>query len=178
MNRNDISAYKGIKTYIHNDFSLEAMDPETISIMDIAHALSMVPRWGGHIPRFYSVAEHSMRVAELVPDQHQLAALLHDASEAYLGDLCKPFKNLMPDYQRIEDKLMQVIATKYGFEYPLHKDVKVADHIILLKEWDWFKTDNGEEYPMWHPLTPEQAKKGFLTMYRRIVHKSEHCNKL
>ena len=49
----------------------------------------------------------------------KLAGLLHDASEAYIGDMPSPFKKLMPDYKKLEDNLMKVIAQKFGFEYPL-----------------------------------------------------------
>ncbi len=128
-----------IQTYTGLVFDLNHITQGSISIIDIAHALSMQVRWGGHLPQFYSVAEHSMRVASIVPPRYKLAALLHDASEAYLGDLPGPFKKLMPTYQAYEKKIMVAVANKYGFEFPLPAEVKAADKEILHQEWDHVK---------------------------------------
>ena len=109
--------------------------PEMICIEDIAHALSHQCRFGGHLPEFYSVAEHSWYCSQLVKPRHKLAALLHDASEAYLLDIPRPIKNHLTNYKEIEHKLMLLIAEKFGFEYPLHNDIKMADETALTNEW-------------------------------------------
>jgi 5'-deoxynucleotidase YfbR-like HD superfamily hydrolase len=106
-----------------------------ICIEDIAHSLSHQCRFNGHLPTFYSVAHHSILTAERVDPEHKLAALLHDASEAYLCDIPRPIKPHLTNYKEIEDKLMQVIAEKFGFGYPLHSDVKQADEYMLIWEW-------------------------------------------
>jgi len=79
-----------ITTYTGKRFHYLDPQPEEIDIVDIAHALSLTCRFGGHCKEFYSVAEHSIRVAEIVPKEFQLLALLHDAGEAYTGDVQSP----------------------------------------------------------------------------------------
>jgi 5'-nucleotidase len=84
--------------------------PEDIDIVDIAHALSMQPRYGGHCTRFYSVAEHSRLVSEQVELRYgkpglERAALLHDASEAYLVDIPRPVKVSLSNYKELEARL-------------------------------------------------------------------------
>lgn len=105
--------------------------PEEIDILDIAHALSMNTRWGGHCHRFYSVAQHSLFVARYLPT---LEALLHDASEGYLLDMPRPLKRQMPEYSAIEDRLMRCIADRFDFQYPFPKEVKAADDFALYYE--------------------------------------------
>jgi 5'-deoxynucleotidase YfbR-like HD superfamily hydrolase len=103
-------------------------------IEDIAHALSMIPRWGGHYHWFLSVAEHSRSVA-YVTKGDKLEALLHDASEAYLMDLPRPIKQNMPEYKAIEDGVMKVIAEKFGIGFPFSEETKLADKAMLESEW-------------------------------------------
>jgi len=108
-------------------------DSDKICIEDIAHALSQIPRFGGHLPGFYSVAQHSIEVSYQVKDK--LTGLLHDASEAYLYDIPKPLKFRMPEYIKAEKRLMALISDKFGFKFPLPKDVKLIDRVQL--EWEW-----------------------------------------
>lgn len=112
--------------------------PESININDIAHALSQTCRWGGQCKSFYSVAQHSLHVVSMLPAEHKLAGLLHDASEAYFCDLPKPLKVLLPDYQKLELNLMNVIAVKYGFNFPLDAKVHDADEIAMYMEAEAF----------------------------------------
>jgi uncharacterized protein len=108
---------------------------DTIVVEDIAWALAHTCRFNGHCNRYYSVAKHSMRVAKIVDEKHKLAALLHDASEAYLGDIVSPLKSLMPDYSGMEHNMMKVIARVFGFKYPLPLAVRQADIYMLNYEW-------------------------------------------
>jgi hypothetical protein len=110
--------------------------PDTLHIEDIAHALSQMPRFGGHLPVHYSVAQHSIWVADAVPQPFKLAALMHDASEAYLMDMPRPLKVLLPAYKGIEQRFMAAIATKYGFDPDMHPLVKAADEAALHREWE------------------------------------------
>lgn len=102
----------------------------------IAHALAHMPRWGGHTPTFYSVAQHSIAVSLLVDPRHKLCALLHDASEAFLMDLPRPVKQLLPAYKELENQVMENIAAAYGFEWPMPEEVKKADELVLQREWE------------------------------------------
>ena len=95
-------------------------DSELIRIEDIAHALSNLCRFAGHSTQFYSVAQHSINCYKLVPREHALSALLHDATEAYMVDMPTPIKNRLPKYMEKEDALMEVIYKKFNLEYPMH----------------------------------------------------------
>jgi len=150
-----------IRTFTEKVFDLKILDPESICIEDIAHGLSMTPRFGGQLDGFLSVAQHCCMVASYVSDENKLAALLHDASEAYLGDMPSPFKKMLPDFKEHENRLMQVIADKYGFEFPLNTEVKKADYKMLSVEWHECVVKKNEQF-YW---TPKQAKNRFLELY-------------
>src|SRR5690606_26745918 len=99
-----------IRTFTGQYINVFDPKPDLIRIEDIAHALSQMPRFGGHLPVFYSVAQHSLACAHKVSSRNALAALLHDASEAYLMDIPKPIKNNLHNYKETEHALMEVIA--------------------------------------------------------------------
>jgi hypothetical protein len=114
--------------------------PDQFTLGDIAGALSKICRFGGQIERFYSVAEHLVmcdRVAER--DGHHLgvrkAVLMHDATEAFCGDMVKPLKVMMPEYKTVEDRVEAVIAEKFGIDFQKHRDViREIDHAMLIAE--------------------------------------------
>ncbi|OIN59786.1 hypothetical protein [Arsenicibacter rosenii] len=110
---------------------------DDIQLEDIAHGLSHRCRFSGHTVRFYSVLEHSLRVAELVPAEHQLAALLHDASEAYLFDMPSPVKQFFPQLVDLEHRVSMVIFQRFGLlsSWPLAEVIKRADTRALEEEW-------------------------------------------
>lgn len=121
------------------------LDPlaEEVHIEDIAHALSVICRFGGHTQEFYSVAQHSCLVADLVATKTQdkltlLTALLHDAAEAYTGDVIRPIKKHQPELVRIEDAVMFAIAQRFWLHRrPIcdgHVVIKWADEVILNNE--------------------------------------------
>lgn len=106
---------------------------EMILLADIASGLANVCRFGGQIPEHYSVAEHTVLVYHLCPTELKPAALLHDASEAYLGDVIKPLKNLLgAAYTDIEDRFTNVIFEKYGV--PLFHLAQIKDYDMLALE--------------------------------------------
>lgn len=107
-----------IRTFTGIMFDPIEPDAELIDIRDIAHALSLMCRANGHFSHFYSVAQHSlscMREAKArgCGKRTQLACLLHDASEAYLSDVTRPIKGLMPEYLVYEKRLQTAIYEKY-----------------------------------------------------------------
>lgn len=151
-------------------------DPEKILIEDIAWALSNIPRFGGHLSVFYSVASHSLSVFDIVciqspedtKENNMLlrGALLHDASEAYLMDLPSPIKNRMPEYQTVEANLMNVIADKFNFVgFDKHPLVKAADKAALEDEWNQFMLETAEKRML---FTADFTAECFLSIYRQI----------
>lgn len=105
---------------------------------------------------------------EGVDDEFKLQALLHDASEAYAGDIPSPIKKRLPDYKAMEDNLMRCIAAKFGFGYPLCNEVKAIDRIMLQHEWDYLMLDKICAFPM-ECWTPEHAKSVFLRKFNYIT---------
>ena len=103
--------------------------PEDIELEDIVYALSNINRFTGHASPTYSVAQHSLFVASLVDESLRKEALLHDATEAYLGDVASPLKMLphMRQYRILEDNLRAVIADRFGLEREVPRSVSEAD---------------------------------------------------
>lgn len=141
--------------------------PDMFCIEDIAHALSNQCRFGGHLPKFYSVAQHSILCAEYVKPEHKLAALMHDASEAYLLDIPRPIKLKLVGYAEIEHNLMLCLSEVFGFEYPLHQDVKIADEIMLTREWNQLMIQDGS-FVIGETVTPAYQKWSFIKMFNTL----------
>lgn len=111
------------------------MELDDIRIVDIAHALARQGRYNGHYPVFRSVAQHSIEVAGDLLARYPLdpklalTGLLHDASEAYVGDMVNPLKRQteMAGFVEAEEALQEVIAAKYGLVFPFYLPVHEAD---------------------------------------------------
>jgi len=108
--------------------------PEDICIYDIAHALANICRFGGHCKSFYSVAAHSLLASTLVPPELKLAALLHDATEAYIGDMISPLKHAMPEFKTIERGVWLAVAERFDLPVDLPTEIHEADIMALAIE--------------------------------------------
>lgn len=108
--------------------------PEEINPVDIAHALSLLCRYGGHVDRFYSVAEHCVKMSEAVAPENALSALLHDATEAYVVDVPRPVKAYLSEYKAIEAAVWDAICWRFRVPFELPAEVHEADNRILTNE--------------------------------------------
>lgn len=156
--------------------------PEEIDIRDIAHALSMQCRYTGHVSRFLSVAEHSLGVASLLPQELKLAGLMHDASEAYLADIARPIKHCSDfgDLYRVaEHRLMGCIAEKFGLDFD-HPLIKEADDAMIYVEANALMPPDPCWTQWWRPiligssmeienLDPHWAELKFNYEYLRLI---------
>lgn len=179
-----------IPLYSGRRFWLEDPRPEDIDINDIAHALSMVNRYNGHTHFPYSVAQHSVLVSYLVPSEYMLAALLHDASEAYIHDIIRPLKLLIEDrYGPIEEAVMRAIALKFGFplrDSACQHHIKKADNVLLATEIRDLTPSRVRylemtEAPLPYQILPMQqsdAKQLFLDRYEQLCLKNPVINDL
>lgn len=107
-----------ITTYGGTHFVPVNPDINTIHITDIAHALSLICRGNGHVKRFFSVGQHCINCALEAEARGYsarviMACLLHDASEVYMSDVPRPFKQYLEQYKIFEEKLLNIIYEKY-----------------------------------------------------------------
>lgn len=135
-----------IGTASGNRIDLIDPKPEQIDIQSIAAGLSKICRYGGQCTYFYSVAEHSIHCARLAEAENQpldvmKAVLLHDAAEAYLGDIVKPLKIALPDYAKIEARMEDVISERFNVDFKSHHD------IIKKYDWQMLKKEKQTLYP-------------------------------
>jgi uncharacterized protein len=164
------------------------LDPreDEIDFRDIGHALSMICRYNGHTRRFYSVAEHSVLLSLLFEQTSrnlELAryALLHDGSEAYLGDIIRPLKKFTPFYLGHEARLQALIYRKAGLDIEAPAPVLDADARIIVNEatelfsdetrraagWNFAK-DNGLPRIAIDGLPPHKAERLWATSFARL----------
>jgi hypothetical protein len=159
-----------------------APDPDAISIKDIAAGLAKVNRFNGQTTIGYTVAQHSWWVSTIVPPEHALQALLHDASEAYLSDLASPAKQLCHDYRQLEALLNNAIMQRFNLPAQHHPEVKKADLIMLATEKqdlmplaaeeEWPILQGIKPYPLMGPLMPldaDQAENLFLKRFDQLI---------
>lgn len=123
-----------MQTYTGRRFYPGDPKPDDIVPEDIAHALSLLCRYAGHIDRFFSVGQHCLLMSHAVSPKNALAALLHDATEAYVVDVPRPLKLMLPDYQRIEQRVWEAICERFDLDLELPREVEDADRRILIDE--------------------------------------------
>ena len=168
-----MNEYEGawITTFSGKRFHFLEPTPDEVDIRDIAHHLSLLCRFTGACKLFYSVAEHSILVAELVPQELKLSALLHDAAEAYINDISRPVKysHKLDDTEAV---IMSVIVDKFGIN-PTAPEIKEADNVVMATEARDLmpNTDCWASLPdpsptKIVPITPRMAELGFLLRFR------------
>lgn len=150
--------------------------PNEVFLDDIAHALSLLCRFGGHCLRFYSVAEHSVLLSRAAPRPYKKWALLHDASEAYVVDVPSPIKPALVGYKPLEQRVMQAIALRFNLHLGLPDIVKKLDRAILMDEqrqnmaasavaWSNSVEPLGVVLQFWDP---ERARAEFLREFETL----------
>jgi 5'-nucleotidase len=150
--------------------------PHEVFIEDIAHALSMICRFGGHCRRFYSVAEHSVLISRAAAVEHKRWALLHDAPEGYIGDKIRPLKPHLIGYREAEQKIMRAIAVRFDLHLDQPASVKALDLALLMDErdqamsdppqaWDVDVAPLGVKLQFW---SPPRAKREFMSDFKKL----------
>lgn len=173
-----------ITTYTGKKFDPMQPNMEAIEIRDISHALSLTCRGNGHVKNFFSVGQHCVYCAKEAEARGYskrvvLGCLLHDASEAYMSDVPRPFKEMLPEYQQVEDKLIDLIYTRF-LGSPLteaeKKKVKEIDDDILYfdmiellnvqMEGDEPEVKIGLDYSV---KSFEEVEQEYLDIFYRII---------
>lgn len=169
-----------IQTISGKKFPLEEPDTAQIDVEDIAHALALLCRFNGHCTKFYSVAEHSVHVSHEIDPELALVGLLHDAAEAYLGDVPSPLKKKLSQFSAFEHKMEAAIAERFGVDPALFKDpeLKRADVQLLVDEKAVLMEAEPEPWPAGAPGVKapgriagwgaEEAKARFLARFKEL----------
>jgi uncharacterized protein len=174
-----------IQTYSGILVDIKTPNPNTILVCDIAKHLSQLCRYTGASRSFYSVAEHSVLVANLCPQDLKLIGLLHDSAEGFLGDCSTILKNLLPEYQKLEKTMNEAIIKRFDLGIPDFNCVKIYDRIALDIEskvlmgprhpvWDNYKVESPEGYDFDYSLleikslNPEEAERAYLDLFNSL----------
>lgn len=173
-----------ITTFSKIKFDTFNPEAEKICIEDIAHALSMMPRAGGHFPEFFSVGQHCIQccreaVARNYVAEVALGCLLHDASEAYLSDLTRPVKKNLTMYLQVEKQLQDMIYDKYLGHVPKGEAavlIQSIDDVCLYYEFFHYMEEKifpVEPMMMSEPVYGEKPRKEveteFLNLFRKLM---------
>lgn len=165
-------------------FSFENPESSPLSVEDIAHALSNICRFTGHVRHFYSVAQHAYLVSKCIAPGYEYWGLHHDDAESVLGDVSTPLKRLLPDYKAIEHFVEKAFRKQLGLipSDVTKKFVKHADWTLLATEKRDLMPSHRPGEPTWdiikdiHPLTkvikpwsPEKARRKYLQRHYEIV---------
>lgn len=172
-----------VRTYTGRRVHILRPNPNSVDIQDIAQALSHTCRFGGHVPRFYSVAQHSVVVADMLPPSLALWGLLHDASEAYLHDVTRPLKQCLRNYAELERRHQAAVCIRFGLSPEMPWVVKCADNVALATEFRDLHGESLENCAAWanalpmgnrsiKPLRPEAARNLFMARFESILRRA------
>jgi 5'-deoxynucleotidase YfbR-like HD superfamily hydrolase len=175
INRAYIGTFTGKKFFLLKPRLID------IDIRDIAHSLAMQCRWTGQSKHHYSIAQHSYYCSFLGPDDEALDRLLHDGSEAYMGDMNRPLKHFTPAgpaYRRQEAVIQHLICRKFGISLAEPASVHLADQQMLTAEREQLMNLNFTVSDKWETLsaapikikrwTPEKAERKFLKRFHEL----------
>ena len=190
MTKLQVKMSDGISLLSGAMFNYNKPEESDVTIEDIASALSNVCRFSGHLPRFYSVAQHLCNTSRIVSVPNRFTALMHDTAEAFTNDLPTPLKAALPIFKELEVKIESAMAKKFGFEYPYPEEVKLADTQMLLLEKKYVKEDNKKwEYyndvkyehlkdlvDIEHSWQPVRAKREFLERFYELQEAKERSD--
>lgn len=174
-----------MQTFTGKRFDLAEPLAALVDVRDIAHGLARCCRYAGQCNTFYSVAQHSVLVSRQVAPEHALAGLLHDAAEAYVGDLVSPLRRLpeLEGYNAVHDRVLRAVFVRFGVGWPLHASVKEADVRLLATEaaswnglvgetpgWDAWGVVCAGPYPLRiDPWSVGRAEGEFLNEFEKIT---------
>lgn len=168
-----------ILTYTGRRFDPLNPDPALIDPLDIAHALANMCRFNGHCRQFYSVAQHSVLVSQIVPETEALHGLLHDASEAYIADITRPVKPHLQNYREIEERIEAAVAERFGIPVEMPSTVKLADVVLLATEKRDLMPEHPDPWPVLDgirpmaevidPWTPDAARYMFMEAFNEMT---------
>ncbi len=154
----EYTAMSWIITHTGRRFDILDPKPDMIDIRDIAHSLSLLCRFNGHTHVFYSVAQHSCSVAFNVPKEIKLEALLHDAAEAYIGDIASPIKWVIPQIKEVEDRIEEAIIERFNLKLGNEGLIKAADLRALATEKRDLIIDHPEPWSILEDVEPFQER--------------------
>lgn len=161
-------------------FDLEDPQPDMVCVADVAAALSKLCRFTGHTSRFYSVAQHSVLVSDLAGPAFAFEALLHDAAEAYVGDISTPLKQVLGTAIRdVERRIDAAVRQHFGLPSAHSPEVKLADIRALGMERDCFLPNDHHPWPILDgvrydrvpllPKFPAAAEELFLVKFKLLT---------
>jgi uncharacterized protein len=175
-----IKAAKGPTILLQSGVYFDLLDPagSAFTVADIAHGLAHCCRFAGQCNLFYSVAEHCWHASYIVPAPYRRAALLHDAAEAFIGDVTRPLKSLLPDYKAIEKGVEAAIGARFRVEID-HPEVKAADVRMLAAEQAANMPHHDDQWPILAGIkvpeinfrfwSPADAKAAWLARYEQLA---------
>lgn len=134
---------------------LFGLEPNDVELADIGASLAKQCRYDGHCIGYYSVAEHSVLVSRMVPDHLSAYGLMHDAAEAYIGDMCGTLKHYMYEYIALENYIHGVIMDAFGMKHEIPDEVHEADKRALRIEME----------ALFHPVMPNKAVRKMIRGY-------------
>lgn len=163
-------------------FNYNRPEESDVTLEDLASALSNICRFSGHLPIFYSVAQHLVNTSHIVDNSYAFDALMHDTAEAFTNDIPTPLKWALPVFKELEQKIESAMARKFNFSYPYPEPVKLADTQMLLIEKTYVKKDD-QIWPYYKDIefehlidkvdltswSPSKAKIEFLKRYKELA---------